>query len=362
VRRVFRLPRAQTALSDWRKTMPVLVTIAGLALEPLVGGPGALVFAVPGLLWCAIAYDVAVTALLVFLFAMWTLITITMNFVRLGIPLNTEFDLISLRLGVTLVALGPITVATVMTARNALLREMAAARAAAEDAMASRSLLLATMTHELRSPLAAMIGLAEVMAKQNSGPSGNPKHLDYAQSIEDAGRHLNTLVTDLLDTAKVEAGKIEIAKAPVSSQMVIEQALRLVRGLAMEARVTLIMVPGEWPDVFVDSRTIKQVVVNLVSNAVKFSPHGATVNIESECGTDRLTIKVVDTGKGIAPDELKTLGRAYAQAGSAASRSKGTGLGLALSMQLVEQHGGQLRLQSIPNVGTTAIFDVARDL
>lgn len=350
------------ALADWRLSGPLLATLLGLALEPLLQGPGALAFPIPGLLWCALAYDVSVTALLTFGFAMWSLIAMTFGLVRLGMALDTEYDLISLRLGVTLVALGPITVATVMSARNAMLREAAAARAAAEEAMASRSLLLATMAHELRSPLSAAIGLADILADQKRGPLGDPLYVDYAQSIAEAGRHLNGLVTDLLDTAKVEAGKTELAKAPVSSAALIEQALRLVRGLAMDAGVRLETLPGEWPDLYVDSRAIKQVVINLVSNAVKFSPRGAAVTIAGECGKQRLTIRVSDQGKGIGPAELRALGRAYVQAGDAASRRRGTGLGLALSMELVAQHDGRLRLESQLGAGTTAIFDLPRDL
>ncbi len=350
------------ALPGWRRSGPVLATLLGLALEPLLEGPGALAFPLPGLLWCALAYDVSVTALLTFGFAVWSLIAMTLGLVRLGMALNTEYDLISLRLGVTLMMLGPITVATVMSARNAMLREAAAARAAAEEAMASRSLLLATMAHELRSPLSAAIGLADILVGQNRGPLGDPHYVDYAQSIAEAGRHLNGLVTDLLDTAKVEAGKIEIAKAPVSSAALVEQALRLVRGLAMDAGVRLETLPGEWPDLYVDSRAIKQVMINLVSNAVKFSPRGTTITVAGECGERRLTIRVRDQGKGIGPEELRTLGRAYAQAGDAATRRRGTGLGLALSMELVAQHGGQLRLESLLGAGTTAIFDLPRDL
>ena len=343
------------------RIMPLLTTLAGLLLEPVIGGPGALAFAVPGLLWCALTYSVAATAFLTCLFAIWTFLTLTMGLSPFNIA-ATEHDLISLRLGVTLVALAPITVATVMSARNAMLREAAAARAAAEAAMASRSLLLATMTHELRSPLGAMIGLAEVMSRQCHGPLGDARYLEYVGSIADSGRHLNVLVTDLLDTAKVEAGRIELTPEPVSSRRLVDQALCLVRGLAMDARVSLTVVPGDWPDVHVDARAIKQVLINLTSNAIKFSPKGATVTIAAESGPARMTIRISDSGRGIAPDELRQLGRAWTQAGEAASRRRGSGLGLALSMQLVAQHGGRLRLESTPGVGTIAVFDLPRDV
>ena len=354
--------RAPQAGISPQHAMPLLVTLVGLLLEPVIGGPGALAFAVPGLLWCALTYSVAATAFLTFLFAMWTFVTLTMGLGPFFHPMTSEHDLISLRLGVTLVALAPITVATVMSARNAMLREAAAARAAAEDGMASRSLLLATMTHELRSPLGAMIGLAEVMGRQSHGPLGDARYLDYAGSIAESGRHLNTLVTDLLDTAKVEAGRIELAKEPVSSRQLVDQSLCLVRGLAMDARVSLTVVPGDWPDVYVDARAVKQVLINLMSNAIKFSPRGATVTVAAESGPSRMTVRVSDTGRGIAPEDLKLLGQAWTQAGETAIRRRGSGLGLALSMQLVAQHGGQLRLESMQGVGTSAFFDLPRDV
>jgi len=354
-------PALQTGIS-LQRLVPLLVTLAGFLLEPVIGGPGALAFAVPGLLWCALTYSIAATAFLTFLFAMWTFVTLTMGLGPVLHPMTADIELISLRLGVTLVALAPITVATVMSARNAMLREAAAARAAAEDALASRSLLLATMTHELRSPLGAMIGLAEVMTRQSHGALGDARYLDYAASIANSGRHLNTLVTDLLDTAKVEAGRIELSKEPVSSRVLVDQSLCLVRGLAMDARVSLTVVPGDWPDVYVDARAVKQVLINLVSNAIKFSPKGATVTIAAESGPSRMTVRVSDTGRGIAPADLKLLGQAWTQAGETAAQRRGSGLGLALSMQLVAQHGGTLRLESALGMGTSAIFDLPRDV
>lgn len=336
---------------------PLVTYLVCLLMVPLVGGPGALAFPVPALLWCAMSYGLAITTLLTLSFAVWTLVILSAIADALTMQL-TGSDLISLRLGVMLVALAPITVASVMASHNALLREARNARAAAEEAMAARTLLLATMAHELRSPLTAVVGFSSVMARQSLGPVGNAKYLDYVQSIELAGSHLSDLVSDLLDTAKVEAGKLDLTPARASSRDVVEQSLRLVRGLAIEAGVRLRMTPGVWPDIQADQRAIKQVLINLLSNAVKFSPHDATVEISSEVADERLTIRIRDHGRGIQKEDLPRLGLPYEQAGDEQSRRQGWGLGLSLSRELVEMHGGRLRLESEPGAGATAIFDL----
>jgi signal transduction histidine kinase len=350
---------------DMRRAMPLIAFIFSLIIGIYVDGPGALAFPVPSLLWCALTYSLATTSLLTLSFAMWALLAIATGFLTLSVSFEaarmsyqTEFYLISLRLGVMLVALAPLTVATVMATRNGLLREAADARAAAEEAMAARSLMLATMAHELRSPLQIISGYANLIAEQISGPVGNPRYIEDAKLIDTASKHLTTLVDDLLDTAQVEAGKNDFAPAPVSSKDLVEQSLRLVRGMAIQRGVTLVMESGDWPCVCVDSRAIKQVLINVLSNAVKFSPQGASVRVMGESGGDRLTLRVKDAGKGISEEDLARLGRPYAQAADAKSRRQGTGLGLALSTQLVEQHGGRLRLDSVLGTGTTVIFDL----
>lgn len=335
---------------------PLITYVVCLAMVPMVGGPGALAFPVPSLLWCALTYGLAASALLTLSFAVWTLVILSMT--TASLTHLSGLELVSLRLGVMLVALAPITVASAMAERNELLREATAARKAAEDAMAARTLLLATMAHELRSPLTAIVGFSNMMAKEVFGPVGHAKYLDYAQSIEMAGSHLSELVTDLLDTAKVEAGKIELSLAPVSSREMVEQSLRLVRGLAVEAEVSLIMTDGDWPQVHADQRAVKQVLINLLSNAVKFSPPSGRVEISGAAGADRLVISVRDFGRGITEEELALIGRPFVQIGDPATRRQGSGLGLALSQELVERHGGRLRLESTLGQGATARFDL----
>jgi two-component system cell cycle sensor histidine kinase PleC len=324
----------------------------------VLGASGALAFPVPALLWCALVYGRAGAAWLNLSFAVWVVLVVSANPTTFGLALDTPAERLSLRLGVMLVALGPIMVASVMAARDALLREATLARKSAEDAMAARSLLLATMTHELRSPLTSVVGFSNLMVKQSFGPLGNPKYVDYAQSIELAGSHLSDLVTDLLDTAKLEAGRLELASARISSGDVVDQALRLVRGLALESGVTVSTGAGPWPEIWADPRAVKQVLINLVSNGIKFSRPDSAVTVTGEIVGERLAIHVVDQGQGIAPSDLPLVGRAYAQAGDAQSRRQGTGLGLTLSSELVRQHGGKLVIDSTVGVGTRVTFDL----
>jgi len=352
------LARPRTARAGLAKAAPLLVYALSLALTPLVGGPGALGFPVPALLWCAVVYGLAGAAWLNLAFAIWTLLALGAHATAFGLALDGPMDTLSLRLGVMLIAMGPIMVASVMAARDTLLWEATLARKAAEEAMAARTLLLATMAHELRSPLTAVVGFSSLMAKQAFGPIGSPKYLDYAQSIEMAGSHLSDLVTDLLDTAKLEAGKVELAPTRIATREVVDQSLRLVRGLGMETDVSVAIAPGVWPDVRADPRAVKQVLINLLSNAIKFSAPGSAVTVSCEVEDDRLAIQVQDRGRGISPEDLAVVGRAYAQGGDAETRRQGTGLGLALSAELVRQHGGRLRLDSTPGVGTCVSFDL----
>jgi signal transduction histidine kinase len=337
---------------------PLLAYAAALAFAPQLGAAGALAFPVPALLWCALVYGLAGAAWLNLSFALWTVLIVAAHPQTFGLLLDTPAERLSFRLGVMLIALGPIMVASVMAARDALLREATLARKAAEDAMAARSLLLATMTHELRSPLTSVVGFSSMMSKQAFGPLGDAKYVDYAQSIELAGSHLSDLVTDLLDTAKLEAGRVELAPSRIASGEVVDQALRLVRGLALEAGVTVTAGDGPWPDVWADPRAVKQVLINLVSNGIKFSRAEATVTVSSEIDGARLVVHVADEGQGIAPADLPMVGRAYAQAGDAERRRQGTGLGLTLSSQLVSRHGGNLVIRSEVGVGTRVSFDL----
>ena len=350
------LHRLFSAPPRLKAAVPLLSYLACMAMAPVVGGPGALAIPVPSLLWCALTYGQAAASVLTLSFAVSTLVFLSIS--TNGVESLDRADLLSLRLGVMLVALGPITVASVMAERNDLLARARVARKAAEDAMAARTLLLATMAHELRSPLTAVVGFSGLMARQTLGPMGNPKYVDYAQTIEMAGSHLSDLVGDLLDTARVEAGRFELNPTNVASQKIVEQSLRLVRGLAVDGRVELTVLPSAWPEVFADPRAVKQVLINLLSNAVKFSPAGGVVEVGGEVSGERLVMFVTDTGPGVAPEDAAQLGKPYVQGAGEETNRRGWGLGLMLSGELVAMHGGALRLESRSGGGARAAFDL----
>lgn len=233
------------------------------------------------------------------------------------------------------------------------------ARAQAESALAARSLFLTTMTHELRTPLSAIIGFSGLMGGEVLGPVGNASYKEFVENIRSSGQHLLDLVNDMLDTARIEAGKLDLQPVPTESLTLVAQIMRLVRGLAFERKVAVTVADGaEWRVVQVDPRAIKQVMLNLLSNAIKFTPAGGTVHVGARVDNDRLVIHVSDNGCGIAAADLERLGRPYEQAGDANSRRVGTGLGLSLSRELVALHGGRLLLESSPGRGTTATLDL----
>lgn len=347
------------APSKLASVMPLAAFVVSVASAAIVGGVGALAIPIPSLVWCALMYGVPLTSAISFIFAMWTFLATSVGISQVGFPLESHADLISLRLAVSLIALTPLAVASAVTAHHEALREASAARKAAEEAMSARALLLATMAHELRTPLNAIVGLASVMEMEPPGGLGKAEHHEFVSHIRQGGVHLSELVTDLLDTAKVEAGEMKLAMIETSSRKMVDQSLRLVAGLAMQSKVRLAVIGDVWPDVVADPRAIKQVMINVVSNAVKFSPSGSEVRVSAEGRADRLLITIKDSGAGISAADLERLGRPYQQAGANGGKAQGTGLGLMLSMHLIREHGGTLKLASELGQGTTVSFDLA---
>jgi len=233
------------------------------------------------------------------------------------------------------------------------------AKAAAETASAAKSAFLANMSHELRTPLNAIIGFAEALAGRYFGPM-NDKQMEYARDIKESGDHLLLLISDLLDVAKIEAGKFELRREPVNVSDEIVACVRLVQSKADAGRVSLETdVPAQVPPYPVDRRALRQVLLNLLSNAVKFTPAGGRVVVEARVGAGgELTISVTDTGVGIAPQDLSKIVvpfGALARNANLSRPSEGTGLGLPLSKSLIELHGGKLEIRSEVGRGTTAI-------
>jgi PAS domain S-box-containing protein len=243
-----------------------------------------------------------------------------------------------------------------MRAQAALLE----AKEGAERANRAKSAFLANMSHELRTPLNAVIGFSEVMMREVFGPLGLPRYRDYARDIHRSGTHLLDLINDILDMAKIEVGKRELQLEPVDLKTEIIETMRLIQWRVGEGSIGLVTELDEAPPTFrVDRRAVRQILLNLVGNAVKFTPAGGTVTVACRRRPGGLALVVTDTGVGIAPEHVAQLGTPFFQAHSVGIAGKeGTGLGLALTKSLVEMHGGRLQIESRLGVGTTvtAVF------
>jgi len=234
--------------------------------------------------------------------------------------------------------------------------DSAAAKTQAEIANRTKTEFLANMSHELRSPLNSVLGFAEIMIKELFGPLGSPRYREYVEDIGQSASHLLAIINDILNISKVESGKLELDEAKVDVGAVIEICTRLMYTRAAEAGIQLETVfAADLPEIFLDSRKVKQILLNLISNAVKFTPKGGKVTVSAGLNERReLVIKVVDTGIGIAPEDIGKALSPFMQIDSSLSRKyEGTGLGLPLSKALVELHGGQLTIESQLGAGTT---------
>jgi len=241
-----------------------------------------------------------------------------------------------------------------------LARKYEVAMTRAEAANQAKSEFLANMSHELRTPLNAINGFSEIMSGEMFGPLGDAKYKGYAADILKSGQHLLSLINDILDMAKIEAGKLTLHYEAVSVKEVVEDAARLMRGRIEEAGLNLLVDAPDLPDIEADYRGLKQVVLNLISNAVKFTPEGGHIVVAlSREDDDRVRLAVTDTGIGIAAEDLQRLARPFEQVEVQHSKTtQGTGLGLALTKSLIELHGGRLVMQSEPGQGTTVSFDL----
>lgn len=246
------------------------------------------------------------------------------------------------------------------------LHDRAVALTKADAASRSKSAFLAAMSHELRTPLNAIIGFSEMMACQAFGPLGSPQYQNYASDIRDSGKHLLSLISDILDLSRLEAGKANLREEPIHIDAVVSDCLRMIERQAEKAGVRLIQdTPSELPRVLADERRIKQVLLNLLSNAVKFTPTGGRVTVAAGRKDEGLYIAVADTGVGIAPADMTRAFESFGQIDSSVARHhQGAGLGLPLSRQLMELHDGRLELFSTVSVGTiaTMVFPPSRVL
>jgi two-component system cell cycle sensor histidine kinase PleC len=233
--------------------------------------------------------------------------------------------------------------------------QLHAALAAAEEAGQAKSNFLALMSHELRTPLNAIIGFSEVLSGELFGPHQIARYGEYARDIHGAGRHLLALINDILDLSKTEAGKLDLDLEPVDLTALFEDCARLMRDRASERGVKLsIVVAEDLPMLQADALRIRQIVLNLLSNSVKFTPAGGKVDLLAGIANDGgVVIAVQDTGIGMAPEMIPIALEPFRQIASPLSRNvEGTGLGLSLVKSLTERHGGRIEIQSTPGAGT----------
>jgi two-component system, cell cycle sensor histidine kinase PleC len=219
----------------------------------------------------------------------------------------------------------------------------------AETANASKTAFLANMSHELRTPLNAILGFSEIISQECFGPVGSERYRDYAGDIHSSGAHLLSLINDLLDVAKIEAGRMDIAPHELDTARVFDIALKLIGAKAREKDQQLVIVVEESaPPLWADERAIKQILINLVSNAVKFTPNGGRIEVVAgRAASGDFQVMVCDNGPGIPRDKLDKIFTPFNQVDNRFDRQAGgTGLGLALVRGLAELHGGRAWMES----------------
>lgn len=248
---------------------------------------------------------------------------------------------------------------------QAMTADLEQARREAEEASRAKSNFLASMSHELRTPLNAVLGFADIMRRGLFGPVGNPRYADYVDGIVKSAQHLLSLINDVLDMSRVEAGKLELSEQELDLRQSIEEALDFVEVTAEGKGVTLVRaLPAILPRVHADPRLLRQMLLNLLSNAIKFTPEGGSVEVAAAVLTDGgLAIRVRDSGVGMTDHQLKRVFEPFSQGDSQRAREAGgSGLGLPITRRLIELHDGQIHLSSRKSAGTTAtlIFPVSR--
>jgi signal transduction histidine kinase len=219
-----------------------------------------------------------------------------------------------------------------------------------------KSEFLANMSHELRTPLNAIIGFSEVLSERMFGDL-NEKQEEYLKDIYASGQHLLSLINDILDLSKIEAGRMELELADFDLPAAIENALTLVRERAGRRSIRLThQIVAEVGTTRADERKVKQVMLNLLSNAIKFTPEGGRIEVRANVTDGMAQVSVADTGVGIAAGDQGAVFEEFRQVGTADKKIEGTGLGLALSRKFVELHGGRIWVRSELGQGSTFTF------
>jgi signal transduction histidine kinase len=244
-----------------------------------------------------------------------------------------------------------------ITDRKVMEHKLLVAKDTAETANAAKTAFLANMSHELRTPLNAIIGFSEMISTEMFGPVGEARYKDYANDIYLSGVHLLSLINDLLDVAKIEAGKMEIVQRPLDARCIIEDAIRLLSVKAREKNQTLeVLISLDAPALYADERAVRQILTNLVSNAVKFTPEGGRICVRVGPTRDgEFQLVCEDNGRGISAEKLAKIFAPFSQINNRFDREEGgSGFGLSLVRGLVRLHQGRVWLESEFGAGTRA--------
>jgi signal transduction histidine kinase len=240
--------------------------------------------------------------------------------------------------------------------RNTAYEALRVAKEEADEANQAKTNFLATMSHELRTPLNAIIGFSEMIMREELGPVGNKKYHDYISDIYRSGTHLLQLISDILDLSKASAGKLELKETVFDLHDVMRSVRQITGGLVDAAGLSLdASIPENLPLVRGDQRKMRQVLLNLINNSIKFTAPGGEIIVSARLDPSQgVILTVSDTGLGIAPEDIERVTRPFEQAASPLNgRQQGTGLGLPLVKEIVEQHNGRLELNSELDAGTT---------
>jgi PAS domain S-box-containing protein len=239
-------------------------------------------------------------------------------------------------------------------------RKLIEAKEAAEAASAAKSHFLAVMSHELRTPLNSIVGFSEILSSRNEETLETDVRLDYAKTILISSKHLQTLINDILDATRIENGTIALVEQDIDAAELVEIAVKMCRDQAEKADVTLVAKLTDGIEVRADITRTKQIILNLLTNAIKFSMIGGVVNIELvRTRHERLAIVIRDGGIGIRSEDLGRIFEPFVQAEEGISRRfAGIGLGLSIARKIARLHGGDVTLESQFGIGTTARFEL----